>query len=297
MFGNIFYTVKQAFVQIKRNGAMSFASVFSITAMLLILGLFFIAVVNVNVAMSKAEEDYQEIQIYLLDATPYDQAVTMMDTLDNTGLLESIKYFPKEDALNEWKKEWGENAELLDSLPSNPLPNAIVVRVADLYDAGAVVAKAKSMDGVESVRFYQDTVDKLVKVTKALQTAAWVIMIFLIVVCIVVVSNTIKLTVFARSDEIHIMKYVGATNWFIRGPFLLEGMLIGLVSALVAAGINGLIYNKLLALIGMDVFMMFQIQLVPLYFLLENLVWIFIAIGIAVGACGSIISMRRFLDT
>ena len=297
MFGNIFYTVKQAFVQIKRNGAMSFASVFSITAMLLILGLFFIAVVNVNVAMSKAEEDYQEIQIYLLDATPYDQAVTMMDTLDNTGLLESIKYCPKEDALNEWKKEWGENAELLDSLPSNPLPNAIVVRVADLYDAGAVVAKAKSMDGVESVRFYQDTVDKLVKVTKALQTAAWVIMIFLIVVCIVVVSNTIKLTVFARSDEIHIMKYVGATNWFIRGPFLLEGMLIGLVSALVAAGINGLIYNKLLALIGMDVFMMFQIQLVPLYFLLENLVWIFIAIGIAVGACGSIISMRRFLDT
>ena len=122
-------------------------------------------------------------------------------------------------------------------------------------------------------------------------------MAFLIIVSLVVVSNTIKLTVFARSREINIMKYVGATNWFIRGPFLAEGIIIGIISAGIAAGISNLIYSKIVDVIGAEVSNILSTPLAPVGFLSWNLLVIFIALGASIGACGSIISMRRFLDT
>ncbi len=297
MLTSILYSIKQAFKQVGRNGAMSIASVFSITAMLLILGVFFISIVNINLAMEKTKQDYDQIQIYLLDSTEYAEAENILNEMKSMPEVSDAYYLSKEDALEDWKSEWGDSAYLLDSLQTNPLPNAIVISVAELSYSDAVAEKAETLDGVEDVVYYRDTVEKLAKVTDALQLAAWVIMAFLVFVSVVVVSNTIKLTVFARKDEINIMKYVGATNWFIRGPFLVEGMIIGLVSAIISAGISALIYHKVVDLIGTDIFLMFKMNMVPEGFLSYNLVLIFIAIGISIGACGSIISMRRFLDT
>ena len=159
-----------------------------------------------------------------------------------------------------------------------------------------VAKAAEKIKGAEDVKYYKDTVKKLLKATRGFQIAAIVIMVFLIVVSTVVVSNTIKLTVFNRSDEIVIMKYVGATNWFIRAPFLLEGIIIGIVSALLSSGIVTLIYESVLKVIGEDILAILSTPMVPLGFLSYNLVWIFLALGISIGAWGSIISMRRFLD-
>ncbi|MFQ9894531.1 MAG: FtsX-like permease family protein, partial [Emergencia sp.] len=140
-------------------------------------------------------------------------------------------------------------------------------------------------------------VEKLTSVTNFLQMAAIVIMAFLVVVSVVVVSNTIKLTVFARAKEISIMKYIGATNWFIRGPFLAEGVIIGVFSSLVSAGITFVLYSKAVDLLGTQVMMILSSPLVPAGYLAFNLICIFLAMGVSIGACGSIISMRRFLDT
>ena len=122
-------------------------------------------------------------------------------------------------------------------------------------------------------------------------------MAFLIVVSVVVVSNTIKLTVFAREKEIRIMKYVGATNWFIRGPFLAEGIIIGMFAALVSTGLITLIYKRLIAAIGPQVLAVVSMPLIGPQYMTENMLIIFLALGISIGACGSIISMRKFLDT
>ena len=103
--------------------------------------------------------------------------------------------------------------------------------ISDLESADQIAQQAATYDGIEDVKFYKDTVDKLLSATRYIQIAAVVVMVFLIIVSIVVVSNTIKLTVFNRAGEISIMKYVGATNWFIRGPFLAEGIIIGIISA------------------------------------------------------------------
>ena len=138
--------------------------------------------------------------------------------------------------------------------------------------------------------------DKLLDATRFIQLAAIVIMVFLIIVSVVVVSNTIKLTVFNRSNEISIMKYIGATNWFIRGPFLAEGIIIGIISAGISVGVSAAMYRKIVEVIGDQVFSVLSMPMVPVNFLVYNFTWIFLALGISIGACGSIISMRKFLD-
>jgi len=264
---------------------MGIASIFSITAMLLILGLFFVLLTNITLAMNAVKEDFETLQVYLLDETTKEQADTMMETIKGYSGVEEVKYLSKEQALEDWRKEWKENAHLLDSLPSNPLPNSIVVTVSQIEYSDVVVDKLQKLEGIEGVKYYKDTVNKLIRVTNSIKFAGFVIIIFLVIVSVVVVSNTIKLTVLARVREIEIMKYVGATNWFIRG------------SSLIAAGLVSVLYGKVIQNVGDQVFVMLGTPMVSVDFLASNLVYIFVSIGVSVGACGSIISMRKFLYT
>ena len=293
----IVYNLKQAILQIVRNRAMSLASIFSIMAMLLILGVSFVAVVNISAAMEKTKEGYDTILIHLYDDTGAGQTNLIMDELGAMPEVKEVSFLHKDDALEQWQADWGDLGYLLDSLPNNPLPNGVVVRLAELEGADDVVRAADGFDGILKINYYKDTVDKLMRITSFIRMASLIMMGFLIIVSVVVVSNTIKLTVFARAEEINIMKYIGATNWFIRGPFLMEGILIGVFSAAVSAGVVALTYYKVVELVQLDITYMFKLRLVPVDFLTYNLFWIFLALGVSIGAWGSIISMRRFLDT
>lgn len=291
-----FYTLKQAFKQVLRNRAMTVASIFAITAMLLILSLFFILVINVNTAAQSIQQDYDSIEIYLADETTEEQANEIIADIEQENGVQEAYYKTKEEAMEEFRTRWGENGYLLDSLQENPLPNSVVVMIDDLEQAENIAEKAATYDGIEDVQFYKDTVDKLLSATRYIQIAAIIVMVFLIIVSIVVVSNTIKLTVFNRASEISIMKYVGATNWFIRGPFLAEGIIIGIISAGISIGLSALVYDKIIDMVGNQLLSVMSMPMVPVGFLVYNFVWIFLALGISIGACGSIISMRKFLD-
>ena len=293
----IMYNLKQAFLQIGRNKGMSLASVFAITAMMLILGLFFVVTVNINLFTEMVKSDYDQVEIFLLDSTTTEEAQQIMDDFEEQKSVKKVEYRTKDDALKIMKSRWGESSYLLDSLGDNPLPNSILITVSSLEGAGDITEYAAGMEGVEDVKYYQETVEKLTKVTNFLQIAALIIMAFLVVVSVVVVSNTIKLTVFARAREISIMKFVGATNWFIRGPFLAEGFIIGVFASLVSAGITFAIASKVVDIIGVQVMTILSSPLVPAGYLSMNLICIFLAMGISIGAWGSIISMSRFLDT
>lgn len=297
ILNSMIYAIKQAFIQVFRNRAMSLASIFSITAMLLILGLFFIVVVNINMATEASKKDYETVQIYLLDETTFEESQVIIEEFDSLPGVAKTVYLDRDEALSQWKSKWGESGYLLDSLSNNPLPNSILVTVNELEAANQVVASAKAIEGIEDIKYYKDTVEKLLKITNFIQVSALVIMSFLIIVAVVVVSNTIKLTVLARSREINMMKYVGATNWFIRGPFLVEGILIGMISALISVGVIAFTYSKISQIIGQDVLIILSAPIVSVSFMTANLVIIFLAVGVSIGACGSIISMRRFLDT
>lgn len=188
------YAFKQAFKQAFRNRAMSIASMFSITAMLLILGLFFILVVNVSMVSETAKKQFDTIQVYLLDETTYEQASVMIADLNRMEGVSEATYQSAEEAMNKWKVKWGDNAYLLDGLDENPLPNSIIIKVTDLKEADAIVARVKTFDGIEDVKYYKDTVDQLMKITRFIQVGAMVVIVFLVIVSVIVVSNTVKLT-------------------------------------------------------------------------------------------------------
>lgn len=296
MFGRVGYTCKQAVRQIIRNKAMTFASVFAITAMLMILGVFFVILMNVNQAITSIRHDYDNIEVFYLDKTKITDIQKAEKQISGWGNVKEVKYRSKEEAMKLLKKSWGNNAYLLDSVKENPLPRSLVITVSDVEKSDDVAKEAKKLFGIEDIKYYKDTVDKLVKFTNGIKVAAAVIMAFLILISTVVVSNTIKLTVLNRSEEISIMKYVGATNWFIRGPFLLEGIFIGAFSALFSAGLVALLYGRIISKLGTGIVQVLSIPMVSARFMNFYLLWIFLAIGIIIGAWGSMISMRKFLD-
>ena len=275
---------------------MSLASIFSIVAMLLILGLFFVITVNINLFTEVVKQDYDQVEVFLLDETTKAEAQQLMAEIKKQEGVREVEYRSKEQALAILKQRWGESGYLLDSLGKNPLPASLLISVDSLDNAGDVARFAGTLEGVDDIQYYQETVDKLTKITNFLQIGALIIMIFLVVVSVVVVSNTVKLTVFARAKEIRIMKYVGATNWFIRGPFLAEGIIIGVLAALISTGLISLIYAKLIDAIGSQVLAIVSSPLIPVGYMTSNMIIIFVALGASIGAWGSIISMRRFLD-
>ncbi len=297
MMNSLTYNLKQALQQIFRNKGMSVASIFAITAMMLILGMFFVLTVNVNLFTEMVKADYDQIEVFLKDSTDEVQAQEIMDQVKTHQHVAEVQYRDKDDALKIMKKRWGENSYLLDTLGENPLPNSLLITVDSLESADAVTMYLDSFDGIEDIKYYKETVEKLTTVTDFLQVACLIIMAFLVIVSVVVVSNTIKLTVMARAKEISIMKYIGATNWFIRGPFFAEGVILGIFSSLVSAGITFAVYSKVVGAVGTQVMTILSSPLVPAGYMAGNLICIFLAMGISIGACGSIISMRRFLDT
>ena len=260
---------------------MSIASVFSITAMLLILGIFFILVININMVTESVKADYDTIEVFMQEDASKEDAQAIIDGMTGFDGVESATYRTKKEALAILKDRWGDQGYLLDNLAKNPLPDSVVIKISSLEKAQAIADKAKTFNGIEKVNYYKQTVDKIMKVTDFIQ---------------LVVANTVKLTVFARGDEISIMKYIGATNWFVRGPFLVEGIIIGLFSAIISVLIIALIYARIIAGIGDDMMIMLSTPMVPEGFLVKNIIVIFVALGVSIGACGSIISMRRFLD-
>ena len=295
MINSLSYSLKQALKQIWRNKVMSIASMFSITAMLLILALFFVLTVNVNMATEGLKDQFDTVEVFLLDDISANNLVQIQKSVRGMEEVDDVEYISKAQALEDFKVRFGENGYLLDGLAENPLPNSLRVTLNDISKGEMVAEVCRNMDGVEDIRYYATEVSKILDITAILQKAALVIVAFLIIVSIVVVSNTIKITVEARKKEIAIMKYIGATNWFIRGPMLLEGVLIGLFSALISFGVTSALYAKLVANYGEKIMLLVSTSLVDAKYMTLTLIWIFIALGVSIGAVGSIISMRRYL--
>ena len=287
---------RQTFAQINRNKMMTAASIGSITAILLVLGIFILVIVNINTMAEEVKRDFDQMQVNLYDSVSSTESIDMMNEIGRFEGVLWTKFQTREEALENWKIKWGDNADLLDRMPTNPLPNSIIIKLSDIEHANSIVDRVREMHGVEKINYSQDTVDRLLRLTRIVQIVSLIIIVALVAISITVVSNTIKLTVMAREREITMMRYIGATNWFIRGPFLLEGIWIGFLAALIGSVAIGFIYYYGMDWLGQDLAMIMPTGFVPLRFMIENLAVIFVSLGISIGSCGAIISMRRFLE-
>ena len=279
-----------------RNKGMYFTSTLAITAMMLILGLFFVAFVTVNLFAASIEKDYNVIQIYLKEDNSEEVNKGIETALRESQGVDEVTYVSKDEALVTLKQKWGENAYLLENLPENPLPESYMVYVEDKDAANSLAESAASLEGVEDVVFYRDTIEKLAQVSHFIEMGSLIAMAFLVIVSVIIVANTIKLTVFNREKEIGIMKYLGATDWFVRAPFIWGGVIVGMVSAFIATGLTYLIYTRIVRIIGSDIARIMSVTVVPADFLVKNVLIIFLCLGISIGVCGSIISIKKFLD-
>ena len=290
------YNLKQAFSQMGRNKGMYFTSIMAITAMMLILGLFFVAFVNVNLFTRSIEKDYNVIQIYLKEGLTPEVTEAAGQSLQTTEGVEKVEYVTKDQALETLRDRWGENGYLLENLPENPLPDSYTVYVTDKDAANNVATLAPGIEGVDDVVYYRDTIEKLAQVSRFIELGSIIAMAFLVIVSIVIVANTIKLTVFNREKEISILKYLGATNWFVKAPFIWGGIIIGILSSVIATGLTYVIYKRIVSIIGGDILRILSVNLVPAEQLTLTLLASFLCLGIGIGVIGSAISIRKFLN-
>ena len=290
------YNLKQAFSQMGRNKGMYFTAILAITAMMLILGLFFVSFVNVNMFAKSIGKDYNVIQVYMKDGNTQEVTDAVGTSLEKINGVEKVEYVTKDQALETLKERWGDNGYLLENLPENPLPDSYTVHVNNKDAANAVASSAPEIEGVDDVVYYRDTIEKLAQVSHFIEVGSLAAMAFLVIVSIIIVANTIKLTVFNREKEIGIMKYLGATNWFVRAPFIWGGIIIGVLSSVIATGLTYLIYSKLTGIIGSDILRILSVSVVPAEQLTNILLIMFLCLGIGIGVIGSEISIRRFLN-
>ena len=236
------------------------------------------------------------IQIYMAENNSQEVTEAVGTTLQSINGVEKVEYVSKDQALATLKERWGDNGYLLENLPENPLPDSYTVYVTDKDTANSVAASAPEIKGVDDVVYYRDTIEKLAQLSHFIEMGSIVAMAFLVIVSVIIVANTIKLTVFNREKEIGIMKYLGATNWFVRAPFMWGGIIVGVLSSVIATGLTYLFYTKITGIIGSDVTRILAVSIVPAEQLTQVLLAMFLVLGIGIGMIGSAISIRRFLN-
>lgn len=286
------YFVKETYKSIRRNGFMSFAAISTVAVSLLVLGMFLLMFLNTN-NLAQYLESQVQISVYMQDDANADDLRLTKEKLTQMPGVVKVKSISKEEALARFKERLGEQEKLLNSLgKDNPFPNSFEIQVDSPERIKTITPAIDQLNKVETAKFGQEVVEHLFQLTKILRFGGIVLVIFLAMATLFIISNTIRLTVFARRKEVLIMKYVGATDWFIRWPFLLEGMTLGFLGAIVASFFINSIYAALLNKIHATLAFL---PLLPTSPLLGYVTLFLLAAGMGIGALGSYISLRKFL--
>ena len=292
-FSSVKHFIDDAFKSLWRNRTISLASIATVTATLFIFGVFLLTALNISKGVADVESKI-EVRVFLdLEATEEQMANVESQLLDEEGVSEVI-FETKEEALNNFREQLKGKEELLDGYDetNNPMQNSFIVRLTDPSYAKAIEEKYNNVEGVDEVGNDQNVIDQIASIAKTIRWVGIVIFIILIAVSLFLIGNTIKITVFSRRREVGIMKFVGATDWFIRWPFVIEGIIMGTIGALISIVILYFAYNYIFDNITKS---MLTAQLIMPSYVFSTMIWEFILAGILIGAAGSIISLRKFL--
>lgn len=286
------YYIQEVFISLRRNNWMSVASIGTVAVSLFIFGMFLMMVMNMNKLAENMESQVQ-INVYLLDKVDREQARDIEKDLKEIEGVESVGFVTKDEAMERFKDRLGDQKTLLDALDeTNPLPDSFEVTVTNPDLVKTAAEKMEKIDGVECAKYGQDVMEHLFEITRLLRIFGFTLMLVLAFATLFIISNTIRLTVFARRKEIAIMKYVGATDWFIRWPFVMEGMVLGLFGSIIAAMVLRTAYTAMAEKVY-DTLAFFP--LIPEQPFLTYITIIVVISGMVVGAIGSAVSIKKFL--
>ena len=285
--------ISQAFAGLWKNRIMSFMATATIVFCLLLLGIALILGFNISFVSRQLEGQY-EIHAYVDMSYGESEAEALKASIEKIEYVSSAEFVSKEEALKDMEKSMEDSASAFEMLEGeeNPLPHTYNITLTDVRKAGEVVNKVKAIEGIEEVKNRSDVLKKIVSTTRGAQMVSLIGMIIFAFVGVFIISNTIKMSVMARSREIEIMKYVGATDWYIRWPFVIEGTFMGIVGAVIAYIPVAIVYGNAVT---------WWRESIPMFSLMAMsdirhiVVIVFLVMGCFLGAFGSLISIRRHL--
>ena len=296
-FNILGYLIKEVIRNTLKNKKSTMASLVIMIATMLIFGLFFVVTENINSVMEQIEAQ-QGIQVFIEKEATQAQITELKEKIQALDGVNNTQFVTKEEALNTVKNQFKEHKNLLTGYDEkNPFPASYIVTVTDLSKIGSIAKQIETFENVNEIMSKDATTDALLSIANGIKIFSGIILVFLVVISIFIISNTIKLTVHARRREISIMKYVGATNNFIRGPFIVEGIIIGLVSAMLSIGFISLIYDVIAGKIMASQLMgVMGISLLTFAEIFNLIFMVYLILGIGIGVLGSVVSMKKYLE-
>lgn len=289
----ITHFIKDAFKSLKRNRTISIASIITVLITFFVLGIFLLVASNIDKGIDSVQNKV-ELKVFLKnDIKLIDQREIEIKLREIDGVKDVI-YQSKEDEYKNFQDTTNENEGLLKgyTLQNNPFSASFTVKLEAPEYSANVSDGIKDLQGVESIGAQQELVDKIVKIVKGVKAVGIGLFVILIGVSIFLIMNTTKLTVYSRRREVGIMKFVGATDWFIRWPFVIEGMVIGLLGSALSCVVLFFAYKGIFSWIASQLVF---VSLVPVTYVLTSLLWQFMFGGIVVGGIASVIALRKFL--
>ena len=291
---SIGYFLKEGFRNIFLHGFMSFAAVSVIVVCLIITGTTALISYDINLNIVKLQNE-SEIIVYIEDTYTTEEARDMEDTILQVDNVATAEFEDKNQALEEYREELGDQADLLDGFDenNNPLRDAFHITMKDPSKVTATKAALESVEGIGNAVANEEVVARLIQIQRMFHAISVTLNVALGLISIFTIATTVKLAMLARRREISIQKMVGATNWFIRWPFVIEGLVLGLVAGGIAFGLEWALYDQLSDFIlgNLPQFTMARFQELMFY-----VMGVFGGAGVIVGVCGSSLTIRRFMD-
>lgn len=283
--------IKESLKSLGRNGWMTFASVSAVTVTLLLVGVFVMIMMNLNKVADDLENDV-EIKVFVsLDAEEEDVA-ELEEEISGLNGVESADFSTKEEELTDLVLDFGEELSLFEQ--SNPLFDVFYVKATEPQQTETVAKEIAALEYIEDVEYGEGKIEKLFNFLNAGRNVGLILILALLFTAMFLISNTIRITIVARRTEIEIMKLVGATNWFVRVPFILEGMWLGILGSIIPIGLVVLLYQKITEFVqprlSGELFQLLEFS--PFIYQVSALI---LAMGVFIGIWGSFMSIRKFL--
>ena len=290
------YLIGEGISNIFKNKKQAATSFGTMCVIMIFFGICFILVGNFNNLIKQVEAE-QGIKAYITNDATDEEVKTLGEEINALDGVNTIEFVSKEEALQHMKDRLGDKSYLLDGYDQNNVfPSSYVVTLTDLSKSSEVQSKISEMKNVKKITSSDETIDMLVRVAKGVKIGSYVIIIALVGISVFIISNTIKLTVYARRKEISIMKYVGATNSFIRWPFVVEGIIIGLISGAISLALIAGLYMVISQNVGFIGFLSnLGLRLLDFSDMFNLILIIYLVLGVGIGVLGSSLSMRKYL--
>lgn len=278
-----------------RNAMMSFASILSVTSTLVILGMVILMILNVNHLTQEFTDRFDVMRVQVDYDYTREQVEELKAKFEEIPNVESVVLITREEAFEEMKESWGDEADLLEGLPSNPLSDTLEVYVEDVALSDETYEALDRVDPNDTIYYYKTTIERILRITRVIRNVGIVLIVVLLFITMLVINNTVRIGIASRKSQIHIMRYIGATRGHIRHPYLIEGILLGILGGVISTVLLYYGYQEVMTMAAANLSDLTSQPLLQADSVVFQIGVLNLIIGIGVGLVGSLFSVRKYL--